>query len=391
VNHTYHAGRDLPLEGRETVRLPRHSRDAARLSARKYISALFDKAEVHIGGDEAHDPQIHDDRFYRRVLLNGSLGLGEAFMEGWWTVHNLEEFLHRVLRADLADRVWTWRTMLAGCRAGVLNLQSGLRAYTVGRRHYDVGNDLFEKMLDPRMIYSCGYWRDAQTLEQAQAAKLELVFSKLGVQRGQRVLDIGCGWGGALQLAATRIGVHGIGVTISKEQAEWARRACAGLPVEILLQDYRTLATQVDHIFSIGMFEHVGLKNHRAYMRKAHELLRPEGKFLLHTIGSIHESKHTDPWIDKYIFPNSLIPSQAQLVKSSEGLFRIDGWQRIGSHYVPTLRAWRENFERHWPELARTRDQRFHRMWEYYLNASIAAFRAGRLDVWQVLLSPIDL
>jgi cyclopropane-fatty-acyl-phospholipid synthase len=226
-------------------------------------------------------------------------------------------------------------------------------------------------------------------LEQAQEAKLELVFHKLGLQRGQHVLDIGCGWGGALKFAAERYGARGTGVTVSGEQAEFARRVNDGLPVRILLRDYRAVNETFDHIYSIGMFEHVGVKNYRTYMRTVRRCLRTEGLFLLHTIGSPHSSNHTDPWIEKYIFPNSMVPSQRQIVAAADGLFLIQGWQRIGTHYERTLLTWRDNFERQWSRLQATGDERFYRMWRFYLSASAASFRARKLDVWQVLLAPL--
>jgi cyclopropane-fatty-acyl-phospholipid synthase len=359
------------------------------MKIRKYVERLLEECGVQVGGSAPYDIQIRNEEFYARVLVNGSLGLGESYMDGWWDVRELDGLIYRLLVARLDERVRSWRDGLAYCLGTLLNRQRGRRSFEVGRRHYDVGNDLYAAMLDPRMIYSCGYWNDAETLEQAQEAKLELVFHKLGLQQGQHVLDVGCGWGGALKLAAERHGVHGTGVTVSGEQAEFARRVNEGLPVCILLRDYRTVNETFDHIYSIGMFEHVGVKNYRTYMQTVRRCLRDEGLFLLHTIGSPQSSNHTDPWIEKYIFPNSMVPSQRQIVAAADGLFLIQGWQRIGTHYERTLLTWRDNFERHWSRLQSTRDERFYRMWRFYLSASAATFRARKLDVWQVLLAPL--
>jgi cyclopropane-fatty-acyl-phospholipid synthase len=358
------------------------------LRPRQIISQLLAESNIRIDGDAPHDIRVKNDDFYVRTLVNGSLGLGEAYMDGWWDVQDLDGFIYRVLCARVDERVWNWRKATAFCIASVFNLQKRARAFQIGERHYDIGNDLYERMLDRRMIYSCGYWESATTLEDAQRAKLELIFKKLDLKAGQRVLDIGCGWGGALQLAASEYNIDGVGITVSQEQAEYARKLCKSLPVAILLKDYRDLQATFDRIFSVGMFEHVGAKNYRTYMQTVRRSLRRDGRFLLHTIGSAHATNHSDPWIVKYIFPNSMLPAQGQITQAIEGLFLIDGWQRIGHHYEPTLLAWRDNFEQHWPTLKATRDERFYRMWRFYLSASAAAFRAGTIDVWQVLLTP---
>ena len=355
----------------------------------KIVTDWLCECGIDVGGNKPHDIRINDERLFTRVLVHGSLGLGEAYMDGWWDVPDVGSFIHRLLIGRLDERVWSFRAALAYGSAAVFNLQKGHRAFRVGQRHYDIGNDLYERMLDRRMIYSCGYWESAANLDEAQEAKLRLVFRKLDLKPGQRVLDIGCGWGGALQLAAAEYGVEGVGITVSKEQAAHGGLMCRGLPVAILLKDYRDLTATFDRIFSIGMFEHVGIKNYRIYMATVHRSLRPGGRFLLHTIGSTDDNERGDPWITKYIFPNSVLPSQTQIVRAAEGLFAIEGWQRIGAHYVPTLYAWRDNFDRHWPKLRKGRDERFRRMWHYYLGVSAAAFRAASADVWQVLLTPL--
>jgi len=358
---------------------------------RRMIETLLEECGVRINGSNPWDIRVFNEDFYTRVLRDGSLGFGESYMERWWDVGDLEELVYRLLSARLDQRVRTWPDLFAYVSAILFNHQRRSRAFVVGERHYDIGNDLYERMLDPRMIYSCAYWESAHTLEEAQRAKLDLVFRKLALRPGQRVLDAGCGWGGALAYAAQAYGVEGVGVTISREQAEYARAKCAGLPIEVLLQDYREVRGDFDHIYSIGMFEHVGPKNYRAYIQTMRRCLRPEGRFLLHTIGANSASarRGNDPWIEKYIFPNSKLPTEGQITAAIQGSFRVAGRQAIGSHYVPTLRAWRANFERHWPTLKKTRDDTFFRMWEFYLNSSAATFRAETNDVWQFLLVPV--
>ncbi len=360
---------------------------ARRLKGR--VQQLLESCEVQIDGSAPHDIQVLNEQFYARVLSQGSLGLGESYMQGWWEARDLEGFVYHLLVGRLDERVQTWSDLAAYAVALAVNLQRRSRAFEIGRRHYDLGNDLYERMLDPLMIYSCGYWERARTLADAQLAKLDLVFGKLGLRPGERVLDVGCGWGGALRVAAERHGVQAVGITVSRAQAEFARRACAGLPVEIRLEDYRDLHEPFDHLYSIGMFEHVGVKNYRRFFEVARRCLRPGGRFLLHTIGARRPSRSNDPWIEKYIFPNSRLPDQPQLVAALGGRFAIQGWQCIGAHYVPTLREWLRNFELGWPALRATRDERFYRMWRYYLCSSAASFRAEKNDVWQVLLTPI--
>jgi len=358
----------------------------ARSHAR--IESLLNLAGVRIDGDAPSDIRVHDARLYPRILAYGSLGLGEAYMDGWWDAESLDGYLFRLIDTRLDERVGGIQDAWLSIKGRFVNLQRGRRAYEVGERHYDLGNDLFEAMLGKRMIYSCGYWKDADDLDAAQEAKLELIFRKLGLAPGMRVLDIGCGWGEALKLAAENYGVSGVGITVSQEQAEYARRISVGLPIEIRLADYRTLDESFDRVFSIGMFEHVGVKNYKTYFDVARRCTAPDGLFLLHTIGSNVSSNHTDPWIAKYIFPNSMVPSAEQIANASEDIFVTEDWHNFGADYDRTLMAWRGNFDRAWPSLQARYDERFRRMWRFYLSASAAVFRARRDQLWQLVMSP---
>ena len=354
------------------------------------LQEILDEADVAIDGSRAHDIRIRDPEVYDRVFAKWSLGFGEAYMDGQWECERLDELIHRLLKVDLAEKVRGWgRVQLAAAalRAKVVNLQSEKRAYQVGEQHYDIGNDVFEAMLDSRMIYSCGYWEHAADLEQAQEHKLDMICRKLQLQPGEKLLDIGCGWGGMAAFAAERYGVEVVGITISREQKALAEENCKGLPVEIRLMDYRELDGEFDKVVSVGMFEHVGLKNYPAYFGTAHRVLKDEGVFLLHTIGSNVGYRTTDPWIDKYIFPNGKIPSAAQIADAVEGLFLIEDWHNFGRDYDRTLMAWYDNFEKAWPELANNYSERFRRMWLYYLSASAGYFRSRQGQLWQVVLS----
>ncbi len=352
---------------------------------------LLATADIRLNGERPWDVQVHNPRLFARVFAHGSLGFGEAYMDGWWDAERLDEFMSRILSANLDQHLAVTQEVARWALGHLLNLQSGRRAFKVGKAHYDRGNDLFERMLDQRMIYSCGYWKDASTLDEAQEAKLDLACRKLGLEPGMRLLDIGCGWGGMAKFAAERYGVSVVGITISREQAEYARKLCADLPVEIKVEDYHAHQGEYDRIVSIGMFEHVGQRNYRTYFRTARRLLKPDGLFLLHTIGGNVSLTRTDPWIEKYIFPNGMIPSPRQITGAIERVFVIEDWHNFGADYDTTLMAWLANFERAWPQLKATYDERFHRMWRYYLMISAATFRTRSDQLFQLLLSPTGI
>ncbi|MGH8273888.1 MAG: cyclopropane fatty acyl phospholipid synthase [Gammaproteobacteria bacterium] len=359
---------------------------ASRLQAK--AARMLASADIELNGDRPWDIQIHDPRVFARVFAHGSLGFGESYMDGWWDAERLDEMFTRVFAARVDERLAVPQKVARWALGHLVNLQSGRRAFKVGKEHYDRGNDLFERMLDKRMIYSCGYWKEAATLDEAQEAKLDLACRKLGLESGMKLLDIGCGWGGMAKYAAEKYGVSVVGITVSKEQAEYAQELCAGLPVEIRVEDYRKHQGEYDRIVSIGMFEHVGHRNYRTYFRSARRLLKPEGLFLLHAIHGNVSLTRTDPWIEKYIFPNGMIPSPRQVTRAIERLFVIEDLHNFGTDYDKTLMAWSANFERAWPELKDKYGERFHRMWRFYLMCSAATFRTRSDQLFQILLSP---
>lgn len=354
---------------------------------RRLFERLAEPADIRIGGDRPWDVQVHDPRLYRRVLASGTLALGEAYMDGWWDCEAIDEMVARAQRAGVAPKLSSPVAPLRSVGSRLRNRQTRSRSLTVGERHYDIGNDLYERMLDRRMIYSCGYWRTAEDLDQAQQAKLDLIGHKLGLESGMRLLDIGCGWGGAARYFAEEFGCEVVGVTISRQQYEVAVRSCAGLPVEIRLQDYRDVDERFDRVYSIGMFEHVGARNHRRYMEVVRSLLgAPDDLSLLHTIGGGRTTHATDRWVERYIFPNSMLPSAAQITRSAEALLTLEDWHNFGPDYDRTLMSWHSNVEAAWGELAGY-DERFRRMWRYYLLTSAGSFRAAKLHLWQVVFS----
>ena len=353
------------------------------------VEEMLAQAGITINGSQAFDIQVNNPQMFKRVLQEGSLGFGESYMDGWWECERLDMLFSRLLSAGVDERLPKNIADIARIAyARLFNRQSRKRAWQVGKEHYDIGNDLFSRMLDPYMQYSCGYWKEATTLAQAQQDKLRMICEKLQLKPGMTLLDIGCGWGGLAQYAAEHYGVKVFGVTISAEQQKMAQQRCAGLDVEILLQDYRDLHQQFDRIVSVGMFEHVGPKNYDTYFSVAARNLRPDGLFLLHTIGSNQTDLNVDAWIDKYIFPTGCLPSVKHIADASEGRFVMEDWHNIGADYDRTLMAWLENFKRAWPELAADYSERFERMFTYYLNACAGAFRSRNIQLWQVLFSP---
>ena len=361
---------------------------------RDRVHGLLAAADVRVDGDRPWDMQVHDARLPARLLAGGSLALGDAYMDGWWDARSLDGLLARLLAARVDRRVRGAADLRDALAARLRNLQLGRRAFAVGERHYDLGNDLYQAMLGRRLVYSCGYWHDrdgrrAASLDAAQEAKLDLACRKLGLRPGMRLLDIGCGWGEMLKFAAERYGIEGVGVTISREQQAFASALCKGLPVEVRLQDYRELrGERFDRVVSIGMFEHVGVRNYRGYFDLVRSLLPPDGLFLLHSIGGNVSRRRTDPWIARHIFPNSMLPSARQVAEAAEGLFVIEDWHNFGADYDLTLQAWRDNIEAAWERLPARYDERFRRMWRYYLAGSMASFRTRRIQLWQILLSP---
>jgi cyclopropane-fatty-acyl-phospholipid synthase len=353
--------------------------------------SMLAESGVTVGGSEPWDIAVHDDRFYTRILRDGTLGFGESYMEGWWDSPALDQTIDRLLRARLREQVKdNWVLLAHAVKARVLNMQSVARAFENAHRHYDIGNDLYEAMLDERMLYTCAYWKPGViSLDAAQNAKLELVCEKLGLRPGMRVLDLGCGWGGFAAFAAARYGVTATGYTVAAEQVRWAKEKYGHLPIDIRHDDYRNAVGTYDAVVSIGLLEHVGPKNYRGYMELVAERLAPGGVGLVHTICGNRATSHIDPWFDKYIFPNAVLPHPHAVIAAMEQLFVIEDLHNIGEHYAPTLMAWWENFDRAWPRLAAKYGEPFYRMWKYYLLGCAASFRARETQLCQYVFTRV--
>lgn len=361
----------------------------------EWASRLLAKADVQVDGTRPWDLRIRHPQTFTRILREGSLGLGESYMDGWWDCNQIDGFMARVLGARLDEEVVQPGILWATLKARLFNLQAGARAWQVGHQHYDIDNELYRSMLDPYLAYSCGYWLTATTLDEAQRDKLELICRKLGLRPGMRVLDIGCGFGSLMRHAAEHHGVSCVGLTISAQQAAFGKTLCAALPIRFELMDYRDFNRdgheRFDRIASVGMFEHVGPRNYEAYFDLVRRSLSEQGLFLLHTIGRGNASTGVDPWIEKYIFPNAVLPSMAQIIDACERDFVVEDWHNFGADYDRTLLAWHQRFEAAWPRLQRKHDERFRRMWHYYLLSCAGSFRARVNQLWQVVMSPLGV
>ncbi len=364
-----------------TSRLPR---------AQAILTGLLAEAGVVVNGDRPWDPQVRNERFYRRVLGGGSLAFGESYMDGWWECDALDELCCRLLRQRLDERLpQRWADLAVTLSARIFNFQSRRRARRAISAHYDLGNDFFAAMLDPSLQYSCAYFSGTDDLAEAQWRKMDLICRKLGLQSGMRLLDIGCGWGGLARHAARHYGCQVVGITLSREQQAYAVAAAqaARLSIEIRLQDYRELNERFDRIASVGMMEHVGQKNYRTYLATAARCLDRGGLFLCHTIGATASHVTTDPWLNRYIFPDSMLPAPAQVTRAAEGLFVLEDVHNFGPYYDRTLRAWERNFAQAWPRFRDLYGERFGRMWRYYLLSCAGAFRSRAIELYQFVFA----
>lgn len=371
------------------------------------IEKILSEAGVKIalGGGNSFDVQVNanrasKERLIKRVMIGGSLAIGESYVDGDWECEDLDELFFRIFRNADFTRFLGKGIIWQIIKNKLFNFQNIKRAFIVGKEHYDIGNDLYEKMLDKEtMSYTCGYWDNAKTLGEAQIAKLDLICRKLNLQKGQRVLDIGCGWGNFMKYAAEKYGVSCVGLTVSAEQVKLGNESCKNLPIKFLLEDYRNFfdKEKFDHVISIGMFEHVGVKNYRVFMQAAERNLKDDGLFLLHTITHCKTTKNVEPFINKYIFPNGHLPSILQIAKSfdrkylwSKPLFVLEDMHNFGHSYYLTLREWYKNFNDNFSELQKNNveyDEKFYRVWRYYLLVSAGMFKARYLELNQYVFS----
>lgn len=357
--------------------------------AERAVRSLLELADIQVGGHRPWDVRVHNSDFYGRFLSQGSLGLGEAYMDGWWDSNQLDETFNKALSAQLDYKLrMNWPLMFDLLKARLFNRQSKAMSKTVAEVHYNLGNDFYADMLDPYMQYTCAYWKDAKTLDEAQVNKLDLICRKLALKPGMTVLELGCGWGGFARFAAERYGCHVTAYNISTEQVAYARERTKHLPVDIRLQDYREATGTYDRVVSIGMCEHVGFRNYREFFSVINRSLKEGGHALVHTIGGIKSVTSIEPWLGKYIFPHAQLPSIAQLSGAmEESMLVVEDWHNFGADYDRTLMAWWENFERNWNKHREAYGDRFYRMWVYYLACCAGSFRARKNQLWQLVVS----
>ncbi len=354
------------------------------------IERLLASSKIGFGNNNPWDIRVHDDRFYSQAIHHGLLGIGESYMDGWWDCEKLDELTFYFLLSQPSQEITKLGLLLAKLNSlqGLLfNRQRKSRAQQIADSHYNIGNKLFKVMLDIDMNYTCGYWKNAQNLHEAQVAKLKLICDKLHLSEGMNILDIGSGYGTFAKYAAQHYNVKVVGINISKEQLALSKELCKGLPVEFRLQDYREITGVYDRIVSLGMFEHVGAKNYPSYFKIANQCLKEDGLFLLHSIGSSVSNSATNAWTNKYIFPNGMLPSIKQIGAAIENVFVMEDWHNFGADYDHTLMAWYSNFNANWEEIKPYFNDRFRRMWNFYLLTSAGSFRARSIHLWQIVLS----
>lgn len=360
------------------------------MNRRKILQSVLEPADIRLNGDRPWDVRVHNEALYREVFSRGTLGIGEGYMAGWWDCERLDEMFYRAINAHLENRFSSSNLpgMALKLWQSLFNLQSRSRAFEVAETHYNFGNRFFELMLGPSMAYSCGYWRHAHNLDEAQYAKMDLICRKLHLEPGMKVLDIGCGWGSLAMFMVERHKVEVEAISVSAEQIDYAKKKDAAGRVKWLLDDYRSLTGKFDRIVSVGMFEHVGYKNYKVFMKKVYSLLEKNGLFLLHTIGSNHQRKGTDPWINKYIFPNGMLPSEENVTAAFVDYFIMEDWHNFGADYDKTLMAWNGRLEEAWREKKLDIPESAYRMFRYYLLSCAGSFRARDMQLWQIVLSP---
>lgn len=353
-------------------------------------------------GDNTGEPvhlRFTSSKWEREVALDPALKLGEAYMEGGFEfvkgdIYKLLEIIFESTGPVAENQMWMKAmSFIRTATKRFVQMNTLKRSARNVQHHYDLSGKLYDLFLDPDRQYSCAYFQSPDTdLNEAQLAKKRHLAAKLQVNKGEKLLDIGCGWGGLGLYFARVLGADVTGVTLSHEQFGIANQRAKTLGLEnrakFLLEDYRNLNAQFDKIVSVGMFEHVGIGHFKEYFDHVKRLLKPDGRFVLHSIGRSGEPGATNPWIAKYIFPGGYIPSLSEVIPVIEksGLIITD-IEILRLHYAETLKAWRQSFLAHWDEAKALYDERFCRMWDFYLAASESAFRWQGMMVFQIQLA----
>ena len=359
---------------------------------------LFKKADVNINGSRPWDIRVYNDKFYSRLLLHGSIALGESYVDGWWDCDAIDQFIYRILKAGMVD-IKTGAIKNLGIPFVdklrligpiFINRQTKKRSAQDIKYHYSLGNNLFIATLDKRLLYSCGYWKNAKNLDEAQEAKIDLICRKLKLEPKMKLLEIGCGFGGFAKYAADKYGVEVTGITSSEAHSNFAKEYCKESNVKIIHQDYRNIKGKFDRVVCIEMMEHVGYKNHRTFTKQIYDCLKPGGLFLLQSISISISTIKNDPWVDKYIFPGTIALSAKQITTATEDYFYILDWHDFTQDYHSTMIEWFKNFDKNWGKIKNNYDERFYRLWKYYLLCCPGTALAKTHHLWQIVFARID-
>lgn len=353
----------------------------------KLIKNTFRKAGIK----EGEDIVIHDNSAYKDFVIRGSLGFGESYMFKKWDSPHLDVVIANIIRSGIHESRWFGTLIHAGLwiKSTLKNLQNRHYAPLLAETHYNAGNHLFKSFLDPNMIYTCAYFKNTDDLSQAQLNKIKVVGNKLNLKPGEKVLDIGCGWGGTARILAEMFDVEVTGISDASEMVNYANKHNAGDRVKFIKTDYRNAKGRYNKIYNVGFLEAVGPKNYRRFMQQVYDMLEDDGIFLTHTIMGQKSTNRGDPWLDKYIFPNGVLPSHQQIKRSVKKLFAIRDFESFGHYYEITLDHWRSNLNKNWEPIKAKFDNpdAFKRMMDFYFLSCKAAFHTNLIDLGQYVFT----
>ena len=363
-------------------------------SEEKLKLILKKHCNITINGNNPQDIIVTNNKFYNMALTNGELGVSESYMYGYWYSNDLYSTIYQLCSnyKSISYYDFNINDVLSILSRKIFNQQTISRALVDVQSHYDIGNDLYTRMLDKNMQYTCGFWQDTNDLDTAQLQKMKIIGQKLNLKPGDTLLDIGCGWGYLINYLSKEYNVKGLGITLSEEQLSYAKNEFKNNEnVDYKLMDYRNIPKNMkfNKIVSFGMLEHVGVKNYNDYFNIVYDHLENNGLALIHTIGrqsNITNAQATSDFIDKYIFPGSYIPCWEELSPIVSRKFFIHDWHNFGQYYNKTLLAWHKIINSKWNEIPNYNEE-FKKMWNFYLISSAVSFELCHLKLWQILIS----
>jgi cyclopropane-fatty-acyl-phospholipid synthase len=370
--------------------------------SKNIVLKLFRLTDIRLGTDIT----VHDDSFYNDLLKYKTLGFGESFMSAKIETPNLESLCIKLQRLNVLSIMdylkilsfWNYLYLIFYVfwkiynfiLFNITNFNTILRSKKVAKVHYNLPDVLYTHMLDPTMLYSCGYFKDTNNLETAQTQKADLIITKLHISDGDEILEIGCGWGFiAARIANANRNVNVTAITISSEQIKYCNQKYKLPNLRFILIDYRQIPeNSFNKIYSVGMFEHVGAKNYKDFFNITYKLLKDDGIMLLHTICKSKYNPISDPWFEKYIFPGGYLPSVAEISRNIELTnYSFADLQEFGYYYATTLQCWLDNFENTYSQFSHLFDDKFKRMWKLYLIFSKVGFNSGHIKLHQFVFT----